>query len=137
MGVMIDGVYHEDDPGPDTNEGGRFRREEAKIRDWITPEGPFTPEPGRYHLYVAWNCPWARRSLLARNFKKLDDLITISAARPKIVISPAVGKINRKIDLIVVVLPAPLGPRRPKISPRFTEKLTSLTASTRFLKNPM
>ena len=33
---------------------------------------------------------------------------------------------------IVVVLPAPLGPRRPKISPRGTWKLTPSTASVPF-----
>ena len=33
--------------------------------------------------------------------------------------------------LIVVVLPAPFGPRKPKISPRGTSKLTPCTASTR------
>src|SRR5205085_2610443 len=34
--------------------------------------------------------------------------------------------------LIVVVLPAPLGPRRPKSSPSPTSKLTPRTASTSF-----
>ena len=83
MGVMIDGTYHTNDPGPDTNEGGRFKRAEAKIRDWITPDGPYTPDPGRYHLYVAWNCPWAHRALLARAILGLDDAITVSYARPR------------------------------------------------------
>ncbi len=31
---------------------------------------------------------------------------------------------------MVVVLPAPLGPRKPKISPRFTSKVIPFTAST-------
>jgi hypothetical protein len=31
---------------------------------------------------------------------------------------------------IVVVLPAPFGPRKPRISPRSTRKLTSSTAMT-------
>lgn len=83
MGVMIDGTYHADDPGPDTTEGGHFKRAEAKIRDWITPEGPFAPEPGRYHLYVAWNCPWAHRALLARTILGLEDAISVSYARPR------------------------------------------------------
>lgn len=83
MGVMIDGTYHADDPGPDTSEGGRFKRAESKIRDWITPDGPFTPDPGRYHLYVAWNCPWAHRSLLARTILGLEDAISVSFARPR------------------------------------------------------
>ena len=73
MGVMIDGIYHTDDPGPDTTEGGEFKRAAAKIRDWITPDGPFTPDPGRYRLYVAWNCPWAHRALLARAILGIGD----------------------------------------------------------------
>lgn len=83
MGVMIDGIYHKDDPGPDTTEGGEFKRAAANIRDWITAEGPFTPEPGRYHLYVAWNCPWAHRTLLARALLGLEDAISVSVARPR------------------------------------------------------
>lgn len=83
MGVMIDGTYHVEDPGPDTTVGGEFRRAEAKIRDWITPDGPYRPEPGRYHLYVAWNCPWAHRALLARTILGLEDAITVAYARPR------------------------------------------------------
>lgn len=83
MGVMIDGIYHADDPGPDTTEGGRFKRAESRIRDWITTDGPYSPDPGRYHLYVAWNCPWAHRALLARTILNLEDAITVSYARPR------------------------------------------------------
>ena len=39
---------------------------------------------------------------------------------------------NVESILIVVVLPAPFGPSRPKIVPRGTAKLTSSTAMTRF-----
>ncbi len=83
MGVMIDGIYHAEDPGPYTTEGGEFRRAEAKIRDWITREGPYTPDPGRYHVYVAWNCPWAHRALLARVILGLEDEISVAFARPR------------------------------------------------------
>lgn len=83
MGVMIDGVYRVDDPGPDTTEGGEFKRAAANIRNWITTEGPFTPDPGRYHLYVAWNCPWAHRALLARVVLGLNDMISAAYARPR------------------------------------------------------
>ncbi len=83
MGVMIDGVYHTDDPGPDTTEGGEFKRAEAKIRDWVTTDGPFLPEAGRYHLYVAWNCPWAHRALITREVLGLQDAISVSYARPR------------------------------------------------------
>jgi putative glutathione S-transferase len=66
-------------------EGGAFRRAEAKIRHWISRDGStgFPAEEGRYHLYVAWNCPWAHRSLLVRVEKGLEDAISVSYARPR------------------------------------------------------
>lgn len=83
MGVMIDGAYQVNEPASDSDESGRYRRAAAKIRDWITPDGPFTPEAGRYHLYVAWNCPWAHRALLTRAILGLEDLLPVSYARPR------------------------------------------------------
>ena len=43
----------------------------------------FKAEPGRYHLYVALNCPWACRALLYRKLKDLDDVISVSIAIPE------------------------------------------------------
>jgi glutathionyl-hydroquinone reductase len=83
MGLMIDGNYHAEDPGPDTSEDGKFQRQKATIRHWITADGPFTPDPGRYHLYAAWNCPWAHRALLIRALKGLQEQITVAYARPR------------------------------------------------------
>lgn len=83
MGVMIDGTYHVDDPGPDTTEGGEFKRAASNIRNWITGDGPFTPDAGRYYLYGAWNCPWAHRALLARAILGLEDAISVALARPR------------------------------------------------------
>src|SRR5208283_3627727 len=56
---------------------------------------------------------------------------------------PASGRRKPVIILIVVDLPAPLGPRKPRMSPRFTVKLTPSTARldpyvlTRFLTSIM
>ncbi|MDJ0640473.1 MAG: glutathione S-transferase C-terminal domain-containing protein [Paracoccaceae bacterium] len=83
MGVMIDGTYRVDDPGPDTTEGGAFKRAASTIRNWITADGPFTPDAGRYHLYAAWNCPWAHRALLARVVLGLTDKVSAAYARPR------------------------------------------------------
>ncbi|MGI9390450.1 MAG: glutathione S-transferase family protein [Boseongicola sp.] len=80
---MINGVYHANDPGSDTTEGGEFKRAASVIREWITLEGPYQPDPGRYHLYVAWNCPWAHRTLLAREILGLQDAISVAYARPR------------------------------------------------------
>ncbi|MEO1452196.1 MAG: glutathione S-transferase C-terminal domain-containing protein [Pseudomonadota bacterium] len=81
MGLMIEGTYHTEDPGPDTQAGGAFQRQKSTIRNWITADGPFTPDPDRYHLYAAWNCPWAHRVLLVIGLKSLD--ISVSYARPR------------------------------------------------------
>ena len=51
-------------------------------------------------------------------------------SKPSTVAFPPVGRARVHSILIVVVLPAPLGPRKAKTSPRATENDTSFTAST-------
>jgi len=84
MGRLIDGEWH--DQWYDTGKhGGRFKREDAVFRNWITAdgspgptgEGGFAVEPGRYHLYVSWACPWAHRALIFRKLKALEDAISV------------------------------------------------------------
>lgn len=85
MGLLIDGEWH--DQWYDTkSSGGRFEREEARFRNWVTRdgrEGPtgaagFEAEPGRYHLYVSYACPWAHRTLIFRKLKKLEKIVPVS-----------------------------------------------------------
>ena len=42
----------------------------------------FPPEPGRYHLFVALNCPWCHRVTLARNILGLQNAVTMDIAFP-------------------------------------------------------
>ena len=49
---------------------------------------------------------------------------------------PPVGKMSPMSILMVVVLPAPFGPTKPKISPSFTESVRSSTAWTRRRRTP-
>lgn len=49
---------------------------------------------------------------------------------PPIVAVPAVGVTRPRIMRMVVVLPAPLGPRKPVMTPGSTEKLRLSTAVT-------
>jgi putative glutathione S-transferase len=61
--------------------GRRFVRSETSFRDWISADGSsgFAAEPGRYHLYVAWACPWAHRTAIMRKLKGLEEVIGLSA----------------------------------------------------------
>jgi putative glutathione S-transferase len=83
--MLVDGVWK---PGwYDTkHSGGRFERERSRVRNWITPDGApgpsgdggFAAEPGRYHLYFCYACPWAHRTLIFRKLKGLESLVSIS-----------------------------------------------------------
>ncbi|KAM0718569.1 hypothetical protein Q7P37_005639 [Cladosporium fusiforme] len=50
----------------------------------ITPDGPFAPEKGRYHLYIGLFCPFAHRANLLLHLKQLNKYadIGVSVVRP-------------------------------------------------------
>ena len=85
MGRLHEGVWQ--DQWVDTKATkGRFVREQSRFRNWITVdgsagptgEGGFKAEPGRYHLYVSYACPWAHRTLIFRALKGLEGMISLS-----------------------------------------------------------
>lgn len=85
MGLLVDGVWH--DHWYDTKSSkGRFVRKASQFRNWVTSdgspgpsgEGGFKAEPGRYHLYVSYACPWAHRTLIFRALKGLEKAISLS-----------------------------------------------------------
>ncbi|MBE3637902.1 glutathione S-transferase family protein [Mangrovicoccus algicola] len=85
MGLLVDGVWK--DQWYDTDKtGGKFERSKSQFRNWITADGSagpsgtdgFRAEPGRYHLYVAYACPWAHRALIFRALKGLEEMISVS-----------------------------------------------------------
>lgn len=90
MGFMVKGTYHEGDDVTATVSTGEWERSRSTVRHWITRDGAagpsgdagFAAEAGRYHLFVAWNCPWAHRALLTRAIKGLGDVISVSVAKP-------------------------------------------------------
>ena len=71
-------------------EDGAFKRAQSQFRNWVTPDGQpgptgkggFTPDSGRYHLYVSYACPWAHRTLIFRQLKDLADHVSVSAVHP-------------------------------------------------------
>jgi putative glutathione S-transferase len=86
MGILIDGRWSEEELSTETDNTGAFQRSDSHFRNWITADGSsgFKAEAGRYHLYVAYNCPWAHRALIFRALKKLESAISVSTALPSI-----------------------------------------------------
>lgn len=85
MGLLQDGIWV--DRWYDTKSTkGRFERKASSFRNWITPDGSpgptgsggFAAEPGRYHLYISYACPWAHRTLIFRALKGLEKMISVS-----------------------------------------------------------
>ena len=61
---------------------GEFVRGVSGFRHVIGETPEFPAEPGRYHLFVALNCPWCHRVTLARAVLGLQDAITMDVAFP-------------------------------------------------------
>lgn len=85
MGLLHEGKWH--DIWYETTETkGHFVRAQSQFRNWITVdgsagptgEGGFRAEAGRYHLYVAYACPWAHRTMIFRALKGLEKHISVS-----------------------------------------------------------
>jgi glutathionyl-hydroquinone reductase len=84
MGVLVEGVWRDQELAQETGTSGEFQRAESCFRDRVTADGTsgFKAEPGRYHLYVAHGCPWAHRTLIFRALKQLEGAISVAYAVP-------------------------------------------------------
>nr|MDP9479993.1 glutathione S-transferase family protein [Actinomycetota bacterium] len=78
-GMMVEGEWKTQRQWQNTD--GRFVRSETSFRGWITADGSsgYPAAAGRYHLYIAWACPWAHRTAILRKLKGLEDVIGLSA----------------------------------------------------------
>ncbi|MEL6960477.1 MAG: glutathione S-transferase C-terminal domain-containing protein [Pseudomonadota bacterium] len=60
---------------------GEFVRGQSGFRGWLGTDA-FPAVAGRYHLFVALNCPWCHRVTLARNVLGLQNAISLDVAFP-------------------------------------------------------
>ena len=69
--------------GPAQSDGA-FVRTRYRFQGRVTADGSsgFAAEPGRYHLYISWACPWATRTAIVRRLKGLEDVVSLSAVDP-------------------------------------------------------
>lgn len=91
--MLVNGKWDADwQPVQKSDEKGRFVRQTSTFRTWITPDGAPGPEgqpalpaeAGRYHLVVAYICPWASRCLMARKLKGLEEVVSVSVVDPRL-----------------------------------------------------
>ncbi len=82
MGRMYDDVWRVSEEKTRVDDKGAFVRGVTKFRHSISrdPAAEFAAEKGRYHLWVAHNCPWAHRTVITRNIKKLQEVVSVSVA---------------------------------------------------------
>jgi len=81
MGKLIDGKWVGSEEQTRISQGGDFVRGRTKFREWVRRrDDRFPPESGRYHLWVAHNCPWAHRAIIVRNLKRLTSVIGMTVA---------------------------------------------------------
>ncbi len=85
--MLVNGRWVEKwQPVQASDDEGRFIRQASGFRHRIAADSPegFTPERGRYVLYVAYICPWACRTLIARRLKGLEDVIEVRVLDPRL-----------------------------------------------------
>lgn len=89
--MLVDGKWSEAwRPVQSTDAKGGFVRQISSFRNWVTPDGAagptggggFRAETDRYHLYAAFGCPWATRILIARQLKRLEDVVSVAIVEP-------------------------------------------------------
>jgi putative glutathione S-transferase len=63
---------------------GAFVRQGDAFHGFVTADGSsgYPVEACRYHLYVSWACPWAHRTILARQLLGLAPAIGMTAVDP-------------------------------------------------------
>jgi putative glutathione S-transferase len=76
MGHLVDGIWHTGWYEPDAH--GAFQRPVARFRN-----RPAEITAGRYHLYAAWACPWAHRTLITRSLRGLVGAISVTIVDPQ------------------------------------------------------
>ncbi|WP_336972854.1 glutathione S-transferase family protein [Alcaligenes sp. PF14] len=131
MGMMIDGQWHSKEPVSST-QSHTFQRAQSAFRDWITADGGPGPDgqaaqpaqANRYHLYVSLACPWAHRTLIMRELKGLQKLISVS------VVNPIMGDQGWTFEPAEGVVPDPVMDAQflhqlyAKADPQFTGRIT-------------
>ncbi|WP_319421984.1 glutathione S-transferase family protein [Pleurocapsa sp. FMAR1] len=77
LGQLFNGKWVKD--WTEQDETGQFKRMSTKFHHYITANGSssFKAEPNQYH-YISLDCPWAHRTVILWQLKKLNDIVGLS-----------------------------------------------------------
>jgi putative glutathione S-transferase len=88
--MLVNGVWKSKwDPVQKKDEQGRFIRQNSAFRETVSPDRVSGVKHGDFEnlgvrLYVAYICPWATRTLIARSLLGLEEYIPVSIVDPQI-----------------------------------------------------
>ncbi len=83
--MVINGQWTDNwHPVQSSDAEGRFIRQRSGFRERLGDDSPFPAQGGRYRLYVAYICPWACRTLIARQLKGLQSLVDVRVVDPRL-----------------------------------------------------
>src|SRR5260370_38133921 len=73
-------AYGQYGAGRGFDSGQAFKRPRYPVRGRITADGSsgYRAEPGRYHLYLSWGCPWTQRPATARKRMGVEEGVAVS-----------------------------------------------------------
>ena len=81
--MLVNGLWTQDwNPIQQKDDAGRFIRQDSAFND--RPDHQSIKQSNRFKLYVAYICPWATRTLIARSLLGLEDHIDVSVVEPQI-----------------------------------------------------
>jgi len=81
--MLVNGQWERKwDPVQEKDSEGRFIRQSSAFTDRI--ENPHTSVEKGLRLYVAYICPWATRTLIARSLLDLENIIDVKVVDPTI-----------------------------------------------------
>ncbi|MGD1880254.1 MAG: glutathione S-transferase C-terminal domain-containing protein [Kiloniellaceae bacterium] len=85
MKALIHGRWHGDVTDRAAYEVARAAQPDGLFHHWVNaaPAAAFPAEPGRYHLYVSYACPFAQRTILYRALFGLEEVLPMSVVHPR------------------------------------------------------
>ncbi len=82
MGYLVKGQWQIDDNLQ--TDGGYCQEQQNDFRHWVKADGSteYTPDLGRYHLFLALACSASHNVLIFHTLKKLSQVISLSTVAP-------------------------------------------------------